>query len=94
MTLSEYFDKDIADVWAEIKASHDSNEVLKLRAKLGNLERHRDYYRAKEKYLGMLQWWWIGPVCKTGASGLEGSNPSIPTNPFCKGALIETMKLS
>ena len=47
MTLSEYFDKDIADVWAEIKASHDSNEVLKLRAKLGNLERHRDYYRAK-----------------------------------------------
>ena len=55
MTLSEYFDKDIADVWAEIKASHDSNEVLKLRAKLGNLERHRDYYRAKEKHLGMLQ---------------------------------------
>ena len=55
MTLSEYFDKDIADVWAKIKASHDSNEVLKLRAKLGNLERHRDYYRAKEKYLGVFK---------------------------------------
>ena len=34
---------------------------------------------ANYNYMWMRRRWRVGPVCKTGARGIEGSNPSIHT---------------